>query len=154
MRQRLGLARPFAACHTPDCHLSVLSPRPLLARRYSFAIVAWELAAKQTLLFNRTRTAGAGARTEVTPEFWAEAAARRGARPERRDALPPALWDLMTACWAAQPARRPPFADVENALAAQRARLDPAGVAAQGGLLHPRRRAPQPQPQASCCGVQ
>ena len=58
-----------------------------------------------------------GPRASISAEAWAAQAANANARPELRETWRPELRELLTACWAADAAARPPMKQVVDRLA-------------------------------------
>ena len=106
--------------------------------QYAFAIVVWELLARKGLLFMRQVRLANGARTDVTPQMWAEQAIK-GARPRVEEAWPKPLCDVMLRCWHGDPLKRPRFQEV----------LDMLQPLQQPALWTDPTTAPPPAPKAS-----
>lgn len=85
---------------------------------YSFGIVLWELATRETPWCGL-----AGGAHPNTPDFFValndalQCGHRPGLPQESVDASPPRFVDVMTRCWAGDPARRPTFFEAARDLA-------------------------------------
>jgi len=102
---------------------------------FSFGVLLWEL------------ITGKVPHGHLTPLQAAVGVVQKGLRPPLPETLPPALADLMRACWRTQPEQRPEFAEVaQSLLQLQDSLMQLAAKKSAGGLFARFRRSSSARP--------